>query len=85
MAGAATGFADADFTQITANFIKVSDKYTELKNLLNTLISNKVRDGDLDQSKLQSITSQLQNNIEAMTALIKAFTELSTTLAQALK
>jgi urease accessory protein UreF len=56
---------------------------TEIKNLLNTLISNKVRDGDLDQSKLQSITAQLQNNIEAMTALIKAFSELNSALAQA--
>jgi hypothetical protein len=58
---------------------------TDLTNLLNTLISNKVRDNDLDQGKLQSITSQIQINTEAMTALIKAFSELNSALAQALK
>jgi hypothetical protein len=58
---------------------------TDVTNLLNTLISNKVRDNDLDQGKLQSITSQLQVNTEAMTALIKAFSELNSALAQALK
>ena len=58
---------------------------TELTNLLNTMISNKVRDNDLDQGKLQSITSQIQVNTEAMTALIKAFNELNSALAQALK
>jgi hypothetical protein len=57
----------------------------DLTNLLNTLISNKVRDNDLDQGKLQSITSQIQINTEAMTALIKAFSELNSALAQALK
>jgi hypothetical protein len=62
-----------------------SDDMTELTNLLNTLISNKVRDNDLDQGKLQSITSQIQINTEAMTALIKAFSELNSALAQALK
>lgn len=62
---------EADFTSITA--------------LLNTLISNKVRDGDLDQAKLQSITGQLQNNTEAMTALIKAFSDLNASLVQALR
>jgi len=61
---------DADFTSITA--------------LLNTLISNKVRDGDLDQAKLQTLTAQLQNNTEAMTALIKAFTDMNAQLARAL-
>jgi len=60
----------ADFTSITA--------------LLNTLISNKVRDGDLDQAKLQTLTAQLQNNTEAMTALIKAFTDMNAQLARAL-
>jgi hypothetical protein len=60
----------ADFTTITA--------------LLNTLISNKVRDGDLDQAKLQTLTAQLQNNTEAMTALIKAFTDMNAQLARAL-
>jgi hypothetical protein len=58
---------------------------SDITNLLNTLISNKVRDNDLDQGKLQSITSQLQVNTEAMTALIKAFNELNSALAQALK
>lgn len=57
----------------------------KLTNLFNTLISNKVRDNDLDQGKLQSITSQIQVNTEAMTALIKAFNELNSALAQALK
>jgi len=61
------------------------DDLSELTNLLNTLISNKVRDNDLDQGKLQSITSQIQINTEAMTALIKAFSELNSALAQALK
>ena len=61
------------------------DDLEELTNLLNTLISNKVRDNDLDQGKLQSITSQIQINTEAMTALIKAFSELNSALAQALK
>ena len=57
----------------------------DLKALLNTLISNKVRDSELDQAKLQSITAQLQTNIEAMTALIKAFSDLNSGLAQALR
>ncbi|WP_089957203.1 hypothetical protein [Limnohabitans sp. 2KL-3] len=61
------------------------DEIDKLTNLLNTLISNKVRDNDLDQGKLQSITSQIQINTEAMTALIKAFSELNSALAQALK
>jgi hypothetical protein len=65
--------------------IYASDNRTDITNLLNTLISNKVRDNDLDQGKLQSITSQLQVNTEAMTALIKAFSELNSALAQALK
>jgi hypothetical protein len=65
--------------------IYASDNRTDITNLLNTLISNKVRDNDLDQGKLQSITSQLQVNTEAMTALIKAFNELNSALAQAIK
>ena len=58
---------------------------SELKALLNTLISNKVRDGDLDQAKLQTLTAQLQNNTEAMTAMIKAFSDMNSALAQALR
>lgn len=57
----------------------------DLKALLNTLISNKIRDGDLSQSKLQALTAQMQNNIEAMSALIKVFNEATKTLAQALR
>lgn len=57
----------------------------DIKALLNTLISNKIRDGDLAQSKLQALTAQIQNNIEAMSALIKVFSESAKTLAQALR
>jgi len=49
------------------------------------VISNNVRDGDLDQEKLQTLTAQLQNNTEAMTALIKVFADLRSSLAQALR
>lgn len=59
--------------------------FTEITGLLNTLISNKIRDGDLAQSKLQSITGQLQNNIEAISALIKSFNEVTKSMAQALR
>ena len=61
-----------------------ADDFTAITALLNTLISNKVRDGDLDQAKLQTLTAQLQNNTEAMTALIKAFTDMNAQLARAL-
>jgi hypothetical protein len=75
-----------DFIQGTSgNMPYFPDTITELTNLFNTLISNKVRDNDLDQGKLQSITSQIQVNTEAMTALIKAFSELNSALAQAIK
>ena len=59
--------------------------FAEITGLLNTLISNKIRDGDLAQSKLQSITGQLQNNIEAITALIKNFNEATKSMVQALR
>ncbi len=61
-----------------------STQRSTLSSLLNTLISNKIRDGDLDQAKLQALTGQLQNNIELMSALLKAFNELTTNLARAL-
>ena len=61
------------------------DDFDSITALLNTLISNKVRDGDLDQAKLQSLTAQLQTNTEAMTALIKAFSDMSSQLAQVLR
>jgi hypothetical protein len=59
--------------------------FDSITALLNTLISNKVRDGDLDQAKLQTLTAQLQNNTEAMTAMLKVFSDLNATLAQALR
>ena len=59
--------------------------FDTISALLNTLISNKVRDGDLDQAKLQTLTAQLQNNTEAMTAMIKVFSDLNATLVQALR
>ena len=62
-----------------------SDDFNAITALLNTLISNKVRDGDLDQAKLQSLMAQLQTNTEAMTALIKAFSDMSSQLAQVLR
>jgi len=52
---------------------------------LNTLISNKIRDGDLAQSKLQALTAQLQNNVEAIASLNKAFNENTKNIAQALR
>ena len=66
-----------------SNTVSAAD-FTSITPLLNTLISNKVRDGDLDQAKLQTLTAQLQNNTEAMTALIKAFTDMNAQLARAL-
>ena len=59
--------------------------FSEITALLNTLISNKIRDGDMAQSKLQSITGQLQNNIEAISALIKSFNEATRSMVQALR
>jgi hypothetical protein len=79
---------NADFFRpIDDSFATASDpspEFDKLTALLNTLISNKVRDGDLDQSKLQTLTAQLQNNTEAMTALIKAFADLNLQLVRAL-
>ena len=69
--------------ELDRNVIDAAD-FTAITALLNTLISNKVRDGDLDQAKLQTLTAQLQNNTEAMTALIKAFTDMNAQLARAL-
>jgi len=69
--------------ELNRNVIDAAD-FTAITALLNTLISNKVRDGDLDQAKLQTLTAQLQNNTEAMTALIKAFTDMNAQLARAL-
>jgi len=69
--------------ELDRNVIDAAD-FTAITSLLNTLISNKVRDGDLDQAKLQTLTAQLQNNTEAMTALIKAFTDMNAQLARAL-
>ncbi|NBW47532.1 MAG: hypothetical protein EBR46_05270, partial [Betaproteobacteria bacterium] len=62
-----------------------ASNFAEVTGLLNTLISNKIRDGDLAQSKLQSITGQLQNNIEAISALIKSFNEVTKSMVQALR
>jgi hypothetical protein len=72
-------YTDADSATYT------STDFTAITNLLNTLISNKIRDGELDQGKLQAITAQLQNNTEAMTALIKAFNDLNAGLLQGLR
>jgi len=69
--------------ELDRNVIDAAD-FIAITALLNTLISNKVRDGDLDQAKLQTLTAQLQNNTEAMTALIKAFTDMNAQLARAL-
>ncbi len=80
--GAEPGYSDAFF--LGAGVLTSKD-LDNTEGLLNTLISNKVRDGDLDQAKLQSITGQLQNNTEAMTALIKAFSDLNAALVQALR
>jgi len=77
------------------DFYRVSDqsledtsaiaRFESMSAVLNTVISNNVRDGDLDQEKLQTLTAQLQNNTEAMTALIKVFADLRSSLAQALR
>lgn len=75
--GSATDFSD--------EFFLFDEKYENAAALCNTLISNKVRDGELDQAKLQTLTAQLQNNTEAMTALIKAFKDLHAGLSQALR
>jgi hypothetical protein len=63
----------------------LSSDWNEVEALLNTLISNKVRDGDLDQAKLQTLTAQLQNNTEAMTAMLKVFSDMNAALVQALR
>lgn len=76
-----TGSFTASITNINP---ALAANFTSITALLNTLISNKVRDGDLDQAKLQTLTAQLQNNTEAMTALIKAFTDMNAQLARAL-
>lgn len=84
-------------TAVTADLFRPSDdalkaigtattsEFDKLTALLNTLISNKVRDGELDQAKLQTLTAQIQNNTEAMTAMIKLFNDLNAQLAQALR
>lgn len=79
---AGDGYSDAAFFDATP--LKESD-YPEITALLNTLINNKLRDGDLDQAKLQTLTAQLQNNTEAMTALIKVFADLHAGLSQGLR
>lgn len=79
--GASTDFSDEmfDFNVITPN------QFDDIEASLNTLISNKVRDGELDQAKLQTLTAQLQNNTEAMTAMIKVFSTMYNALAQSLR
>jgi hypothetical protein len=79
------GIYDDDMWKQDANIDNFgSTERSSLSALLNTLISNKIRDGDLDQAKLQALTGQLQNNIELMSALLKAFNELTTNLARSL-
>ena len=78
----ASTYSDALF--VNKNVLTPED-FSEITALLNTLISNKVRDGELDQAKLQTLTAQLQNNTEAMTALIKVFKDLHAGLSQALR
>jgi hypothetical protein len=80
--GASTDFSDEMFFDLT---VITPDQFDEIEALLNTLISNKVRDGELDQAKLQTLTAQLQNNTEAMTAMIKVFSTLYNALAQSLR
>lgn len=70
--------------QFTAGTVLDANARAALKSQLNTLISNKLGDGDVAQSKLQSITSELQNNVEAMSAMIKLFIESSKAIAQSL-
>jgi hypothetical protein len=79
---AGAGYSDSTFFNVVPPLDQ--SEYPKITALLNTLISNKVRDGDLDQAKLQTLTAQLQNNTEAMTALIKAFTDMNAQLARAL-
>lgn len=80
---AGAGYSDAAILDAVGP-LKESD-YSKITALLNTLISNKVRDGELDQAKLQTLTAQLQNNTEAMTAMIKVFSTLYNALAQSLR
>jgi hypothetical protein len=77
-------YDDAMWEQDSAIGSFGASQRSSLSALLNTLISNKIRDGDLDQAKLQALTGQLQNNVELMSALLKAFNELTTNLARAL-
>jgi hypothetical protein len=89
------GYALVYGSEPLADFYRVSDqsledtsaiaRFESMSAVLNTVISNNLRDGDLDQEKLQTLTAQLQNNIEAMTALIKVFADLRSSLAQALR
>ncbi|MEK9822043.1 MAG: hypothetical protein VW840_07720 [Gammaproteobacteria bacterium] len=77
-----------DFFRVSDQFLEDTSavaQYEQMSAVLNTVISNNVRDGDLDQEKLQTLTAQLQNNTEAMTALIKVFADLRSSLAQALR
>ena len=80
---AGAGYSDAAFFDAVVPLNESG--YSKITALLNTLISNKVRDGELDQAKLQTLTAQLQNNTEAMTAMIKVFSTLYNALAQSLR
>jgi hypothetical protein len=92
---AQVGYALVYGSEPLPDFYRVSDqsledtsaiaRFESMSAVLNTVISNNVRDGDLDQEKLQTLTAQLQNNTEAMTALIKVFADLRSSLAQALR
>lgn len=78
-------YSDLDYTQGVAPLHYLDTAaLTEIKQLMTTLISNKLRDADLAQSQLQALIAQIQNNIEAMSALVKSFGESAKTLAQAL-
>jgi hypothetical protein len=84
--GSSVSYQDSQFAlnNTPVNSVGATGR-ADIKSLLNTLISNKIRDGDMAQSKLQALTAQIQNNIEAMSALIKVFSESTKTLAQALR
>ena len=81
-----TGYSDNQFSLDTTSGTAINaSARADIKGLLNTLISNKIRDGDLAQSKLQALTAQLQNNVESISSLIKAFNETTKNIAQALR
>jgi len=84
--GSSVSYQDSQFAlnNTPVNAVGATGR-ADIKSLLNTLISNKIRDGDMAQSKLQALTAQIQNNIEAMSALIKVFSESTKALAQALR